>query len=160
MAKNPGNKGLQDVGGWCGILGGGAMLLILAYLGTVLFQSNAGLDWGKRLAYIPAHRVEYRFCWSAMIVISTGLLPLIFALYQVLREKAGTLALLGSASGALALLFNDVVGAVRASAVPSMAMSLQAVKGGPMALRNALVLDFLFTEKFAFNVDNLSLIHI
>jgi len=144
---------LQKVGGWSGILGGGAMVLVLAYLGTTLAQSNAGTDLIKRMEYIAAHRTEYRFCWAAAIVISTMLFPFMFALYESLKAKAKALAVLGFVTGSLGLLFTAIVGAIRASTVASIAANYINV-AGTVSLKKALLLNFLFTEKFAFNVDN------
>jgi len=147
------NNMLQRVGGWCGILGGGAMVVVLAYLGTVLSQSNAGLDLIKRIEYIAGHRGEYRFCWAAAIVISTALFPFLFALYDGLKGKARALAVLGFVTGSLGLLFTALVGAIRASSVASIASYYMGVSG-PMSIKRTLILDFLFSEKLAFNVDN------
>src|SRR5574341_1376796 len=147
------NNGLQKVGGWCRILGGGAMVLIIVYLGTALFQSNAGPSLQKVIGFVQAHRVEYRFCWSAMIVAASVLLPLLLALYDGLRERARTAALLGAVSGVLGLVFTCLVGAIRASTLPSLSLYYMA-PGAPHMLKTFLSMNYFFTERFAFNVDN------
>lgn len=144
---------LRKVGGWCGILGGGAMVLIMVYLGTALFQSNAGPDLQKVMGFVNEHRLEYRFCWSAMIVAAAVLVPLLLALYDSLSERARTPALLGVVSGALGLIFSCLVGAVRASTLPSLSLYYKAA-GAPHMVKTFLSMNYFFTERFAFNVDN------
>ncbi len=153
MPKNPLNsQSLQNLGGWCGILAGSLMVIVLVVLGTTLSPSNMGPDFVKRMQFFSDHRMAYRFCWSMMIVLSFSLLPFVFALYDGLRGRGETSVLIGAVSGALGLIFTAVVGMIRASNSSSIAANYTPLKGH-VALKNVLSLEFFFTDKFALNVD-------